>query len=281
MEYFHDLDAVAAEELSVSRYAKRLLLNHDAIDPNYHQGIPHVSYGANGDYELTSKSRGLKGQQVTIQLTGGRSLSAMVPVLGKQGGAIVLAAAAVADAAGLDIEAIRQGLKTLPPTAGRMQVLAGIKQSTIIDDTYNASPVAATAALDVLYAQKAPQRIAILGSMNELGGTSKESHRQVGAYCDPKKLDYVITIGYEAKKYLAPAAKQAGCTVKSFLNPHEAGAFAKKQLKSKAVVLAKGSQNGVFAEEAVKPVLTDQTDEARLVRQSAYWLKIKRSQFGD
>lgn len=280
MEYFHDLGTVAAEELSVSRYAQRLLLSHDAIDAKYYRDIPHVSYGAGGDYQSISKSRGLKGQTVELQLPGERSLSVAVPVLGKQGTAIVLAATAVADAAGLSEGAIKQGLETLPPTAGRMQILAGIKQSTVIDDTYNASPVAVAAALDVLYVQKAPQRIAILGSMNELGDTSRDAHTQIGTYCDPKKLAYVVTVGVDAKKYLAPAAKKAGCKVKSFLSPHEAGTFVARQLKSRAVVLAKGSQNGVFAEEAIKPLLNHKDDESRLVRQSAYWLKVKRSQFG-
>ena len=47
----------------------------------------------------------------------------------------------------------------------------------MIDDTYNASPVAVNAALDVLYGLKSKQRIAILGSMNELGVFSPEAHR--------------------------------------------------------------------------------------------------------
>jgi UDP-N-acetylmuramoyl-tripeptide--D-alanyl-D-alanine ligase len=72
----------------------------------------------------------------------------------------------------------------------------------------------------------------------------------------------------------------AGCTVESFLSPYEAGEFVHGQLQSWAVVLAKGSQNGVFAEEAVKLLLKDSADTSRLVRQSDYWMRVKRSQFG-
>jgi hypothetical protein len=43
--------------------------------------------------------------------------------------------------------------------------------------------------------------------------------------------------------------------------------------------LAKGSQNGVFAEETVKILLADRADEAKLVRQSEYWLKRKKKAF--
>jgi len=46
------------------------------------------------------------------------------------------------------------------------------------------------------------------------------------------------------------------------------------------VVLAKGSQNGVFAEEALKPLLADPTDAEKLVRQSPHWLNAKERQFG-
>jgi hypothetical protein len=89
-----------------------------------------------------------------------------------------------------------------------------------------------------------------------------------------------VTIGQDARDYLAPEAAAAGCTVESFLSPYEAGEFVKSQLKSGAVVLAKGSQNGVFAEEAVKALLKHEQDQIKLVRQSGHWKRIKRSQFG-
>jgi UDP-N-acetylmuramoyl-tripeptide--D-alanyl-D-alanine ligase len=160
-----------------------------------------------------------------------------------------------------------------------MQILPGIKDSVVIDDTYNASPLAVKAALDVLYAAKAKQRIAILGSMNELGAYSRQAHDEVGDYCDARKLDLVVTIGHDAKRWLAPAARRQGCTVQSFMNPHEAGAYVSGKLRKGGVVLAKGSQNGVFAEEALKPLLADPTDQAKLVRQSPAWLTKKSQRF--
>jgi UDP-N-acetylmuramoyl-tripeptide--D-alanyl-D-alanine ligase len=157
--------------------------------------------------------------------------------------------------------------------------LPGIKNSTLIDDTYNASPVAAKAALDVLYAGQAPQRIAILGSMNELGGYSPEAHREVGDYCDPSKLNLVVTIGKDANQYLAPAAAVRGCQVATFINPYKAGNYVGEQLQEGAVVLAKGSQNRVFAEEALKVLLANAGDADKLVRQSPYWRSVKAKQF--
>jgi UDP-N-acetylmuramoyl-tripeptide--D-alanyl-D-alanine ligase len=161
-----------------------------------------------------------------------------------------------------------------------MQVLRGVQGSSIIDDTYNASPVAVEAALDVLYAAHTVQRIAILGNMNELGDYSAEAHCEVGRYCRPDKLDLVVTIGVDAEKYLAVAARAKGCIVESYSSPYEAGAAVLRHLKKGAVILAEGSQNGVFAEESLKGLLADKTDFSKLVRQSRYWMHTKRHQFG-
>src|SRR5690606_10879582 len=109
----------------------------------------------------------------------------------------------------------------------------------------NSSPLAAEAALRTLYQMQAPQKIAILGSMNELGEMSPQAHEQVGKMCNGSELAWVITIGEDAERYLAPAAKLQGCQVKSFQSPIDAGAFAHKVLEQGALVLAKGSQNKV------------------------------------
>jgi hypothetical protein len=63
------------------------------------------------------------------------------------------------------------------------------------------------------------------------------------------------------------------------MSPYDAGAYVSGKLQKGAVVLAKGSQNGIFAEEALKPLLADPGDEAKLVRQSPYWLSRKAKQF--
>jgi UDP-N-acetylmuramoyl-tripeptide--D-alanyl-D-alanine ligase len=282
MEYFGTLDAVAREELSALHFAKRTLVNIDDTPAEYLADRNYIGYGFGKDaaYRVTErKAAGMHGQKVTFDLADAGKFSFELPLLGEQGAKIALAAGAAAHMLGLDDADIRQGLSAITAFAGRMQILHGIKNSTIIDDTYNSSPVAAKAALDVIQSGDAPQKIAILGSMNELGDYSPQAHKEVGEHCDPTKLDWVVALGPDAKKYLAPIAKERGCRVKSFLDPYKAGRFVAKELKEGAVVLAKGSQNRVFAEEAVKSLLADKADEAKLVRQSAYWMGIKRKQF--
>jgi UDP-N-acetylmuramoyl-tripeptide--D-alanyl-D-alanine ligase len=174
---------------------------------------------------------------------------------------------------------IAKGLANIKPVPGRMQRLRGVEGSLIIDDSYNSSPDAAKLALDYLYSINAPQKIAVLGNMNELGGYSKQAHEEIGSYCDPKQLELVITIGPDANNFLAKAAEAKGCRVERFDNPYKAGDFIRPLVKQGAAILVKGSQNKVFAEEAIKPLLADQADSEKLVRQTPQWLNVKRGAF--
>lgn len=281
MEYFKTLDAVASEELTVCDFSEQVLVNQDDTPPRFLTGKDVLTYGLSDSATYRAdnyRSDGLHGGDVDLHLDG-MTLGARAAILGRQGIKILLAAAAAARILGLDQKEIEAGLKEVKPFAGRMQILPGINGSTIIDDTYNASPAPVIAALDVLYAAETPQRIAILGNMNELGDFSKEAHEQVGSYCDPGKLALVVTIGPDAEKYLAPVTAQKGCQVKAFHSPYDAGAYVRENMQPGAVVLAEGSQNRVFAEESLKVLLANPADQAKLVRQSASWIAIKQKQF--
>ena len=278
MLQFGTLDAVAEEELVVAEYSKKLLVNIADVDPKYLEGLKYVSYGVevNADYRATQTGvRGVTGQTLAVSLPDGSELQVETAYSGKQGATIVLAAVAVADMLGVEHQQMSSAAASLQPFAGRLQVLEGTNGSTLIDDTYNSSPLATRAALDVLYQADAKQKIAILGDMNELGDSSADEHRDLGAYCQADELNYVITIGTKSRDDLAPAAEAAGCRVKSFTSPVEAGKFVRAIIAPGALILAKGSQNGVFAEEAVKQILNNPDDAKKLVRQSEGWLNKK------
>ena len=282
MEFFKTIDAVASEELAVFEFVKTVLVNADDIAGKYLVGRTFLEYSLESEhakYYAKQLSKNIDGQTLDINLPDGKIKSARIKYLGIQGAKFALAATAAADILGMNRKDIKTGLEKLEHFAGRMQLLNGIQNARLIDDTYNSSPVAAKAALDVLYAAKSKQRIAILGSMNELGEYAPEAHKEVGLYCDSKKLSLVVTIGDVANKYLAPIAKEQGCTVKKFSDPYKAGAYVKSILEEGSVILAKGSQNHVFAEESLKILLRDPDDETKLVRQSKYWLNKKKKQF--
>lgn len=275
MEFFETLDQVADEELSVKYFSKKLIINGDLIDEEFTKGLQAVSFG------LESKDVAIIIGKTNFKIMLNGKLWIQAPL---QDGAVtqaysLTAAALVAKEIGIDNTSILEGLKQIETPPGRMQLLQGINNSTIIDDTYNASPEAVKTALDYLYDTKAKQKIALLGNMNELGHYSKEAHIAVGEYCDSAKLDLVITVGPDANRFLAASAAEKGCRVKSFSNPYEAGEFVKTIIEPGAFVLAKGSQNNVYMEEAIKLLLADQKDAKQLVRQSDAWLAKKRKNF--
>jgi UDP-N-acetylmuramoyl-tripeptide--D-alanyl-D-alanine ligase len=285
MEFFKTVEAVAAEELSVASYSKLTIVNRDDVSEDFAKYAETSSidtYGLGGvaEYRYSIESfepgEGFKGKVMTPEIG---EFDVSLALIGEHNVKAAVAAAAVGVKLGLTAPQITKGLSTLQPVPGRMQLLRGMNESTILDDTYNSSPLAVQAALQTLYNFPSPSRIAILGSMNELGETSPSAHQEIGKMCDPTLLSWVVTIGDEAEKYIATAAKARGCQVQSFKSPYEAGAFVHRVLEPGAVVLAKGSQNGVFAEEAIKIILHTTDDEEKLVRQNPAWMAIKQEQF--
>lgn len=286
MENFGNLTAVAEEELSVAKFAKLLVINRDDIDGQFAQmledgrNIDTYGVGGTAEYHFLPETGAADGyMQGTLVTPEHGSQHVKLQVIGEHSLKSIVAAALIGIKFGLTADEVRRGVEAIEPVPGRMQLLRGIEGGVIIDDTYNSSPLAALAALQTLYTMPNQHRIAILGSMNELGPYSKQAHEEIGNACDPSLLDIVVTIGEEAEDYLAPAAAARGCQVRCFRSPYDAGAFVRSIIEPKTAILAKGSQNGVFAEEAIKILLHTPGDDARLVRQSADWLKIKQDMF--
>lgn len=286
MEYFKTIDAVAKEELSIADFSKQILINRDDIDGVFAKYLTNYrvnTYGttASAEYHFISENysseNGHSGHFFAPEFS--ESIPATINALGEHTLRPATAAAAIGVKLGMNAVEIAGGLAKIQPVPGRMNILHGIKNSTIIDDTYNSSPLAAESSIRVLYQLTVPQRIAVLGSMNELGDTSALEHEKIGKMCDPNQLAWVITVGDQAEQYLAPAAKSRGCQVKSFKNALIAGAFVRGVLEEGSAILFKGSEGGIYLEEAVKEILESTEDEIKLVRQSTEWLARKESFF--
>lgn len=290
MEYFVDLDAVAREELAIVAGSAKVVIGRDDIAPEYWERYVapypgHFDYGLGAEraYGVVVHRTDPVAGTVAAFYKGGTAKVTDVKFgrYGSHSAKAAAAAFAVGDLMGLSPRQLEAGLASLKPVPGRMQPLLGRGGSTIIDDTYNSSPEAAYAALEALAAIRTKgRRIAIMGSMNELGDDSPRYHTEVGAAC--AGVDLLITIGGQASDHLGPAAVRAGLNhahLKAFKSPYAAGEWLAPQLAAGDIVLAKGSQNGVFAEEAVKLLLADPFDSAKLVRQSPRWLRRKAAQF--
>ena len=248
MEFFKTMDAVAHEELSISQAAKKTIFNLHDIDKKYHSLIAgnRISYGDQAaDVFLKIKKFTGSGCAANLQFSGKTSRVVTISVLGEHNIRSITGAAAAGLACSMDIEEVAAALEKIQPVSGRMNILDGIRGCTLLDDTYNASPIAMEHSLKTLYSLEAKHKIAVLGDMNELGGTSETEHKKIGKLCDPKQLDLLITVGNLSKTYLAPTAEKNGCKVISFQSAPEAGEFLKNSDIKDATILFKGSQGGI------------------------------------
>ncbi|MDO4773881.1 MAG: UDP-N-acetylmuramoyl-tripeptide--D-alanyl-D-alanine ligase [Candidatus Saccharibacteria bacterium] len=284
MEFFGDLTTVAREEFGLSAVSKQVIYNHDDIDPSFVAfagTTPIISYGttANAHYRLQARNLTASGFHCTLHHHDTASDAFAIPILGEHQLRVAAGAAAVAITCGLDDTAVITALKQFTPVPGRMQPLQGINDSLLIDDSYNSSPLAAASALRTLYTLPQSRKIAILGDMNELGDTAEAEHRALGQACDPAQLTHLITVGEMARTHLAPAAKAQGCTVTSFATAPEATELLATLATADTALLFKGSQGGIYLEEAIKPLLQNPDDSKKLVRQSPEWQEKKRRFF--
>lgn len=168
------------------------------------------------------------------------------------------------------------GLKRYTPPRGRMSILRGFSGSIIIDDTYNASPIAVEQAVKTLgNIETKGKKIAILGDMLELGEYSKGQHDDIGSLVAKNNIDYLFTIGLRAQDIAKAANKHKMAKSKIFMykksNDPELINKLKDIIGKGDVVLAKGSQS-IRVEKTVKEILED-PGEARnlLVRQEKAW----------
>lgn len=205
----------------------------------------------------------------------GKSLPVMIEgVFGRNHVYASLGALTVASALKWNMLEAIDALKNYDISPGRMRLLSGIKNSLIIDDTYNSSPAAAKAALNTLgEIKKNGRKIAILGDMLELGKHTIDAHKEIGKLAR-ENAGLLVTVGPRAKE-IKEGAIEAGMApekITEFSNSREAGEFAQKMIKKNDLVLVKGSQ-GMRMERVVEQILQDQENKNKLlVRQDEEWL---------
>jgi len=215
----------------------------------------------------------IKGLSFKLQYKGANVPVFLPKVLGRHQVYSALAAAAVGISQGMNLADIADALKEYNPPAGRMRLIAGIKHTSIIDDSYNSSPMAVQAALKVLKNINIPgKKYVVLGDMLELGPYTESGHREVGL-ASSEVADFIVTSG-ERSKIIAKSAIEAGMDsdqVFSFDDPLSAGKFIQERLKSGDMVLIKGSQ-GARMEKTVKEIMAEpEKAKELLVRQTSDW----------
>lgn len=140
---------------------------------------------------------GVERVEVTSKLLG---LHQIVPML---------AAATLGVTLDIPLTVIKKGLERIEAPEHRLQALAGFNGSIILDDTYNAAPIAVEEALETLNHIPARRRIVVLGEMRELGNYSEEMHRNIARKIYKDKIDLVV-LGQGDANFIADELKKLG-----------------------------------------------------------------------
>ncbi len=221
------------------------------------------------------KDDGALGMSYQIDLEGTRVPARVLGVVGEHAALSSIAAAAVGRALGKEIPDILEGLEDYEPPHGRMHLIRGIKDTLIIDDTYNASPAAVAAGLDTLaFIAPTGRKIAALADMLELGRVSVDAHRKVGAQA-AKAVDLLVTVGFRARD-IASGALDNGLAdeqIFQYEDSDRAGDELAAMLRPGDCVLVKGSQS-MRMERVVEHLMAEPERAGELlVRQDEQWKK--------
>ncbi len=163
-------------------------------------------------------------------------------------------------------------IEKIRPAKGRLTVIKGIKNTIILDGSYNASPSSMMSALKALKEIKGKRKIAVLGDMLELGKFASEEHKKTGRYA-AEVADYIFAVG-DWSEELRKAVIQNNLKkerVFAFKNVVEVIKKIEEIIEEEDIILIKGSQ-GIRTEKIVFAIMRDpeRADEL-LVRQNKFW----------
>ena len=251
LKYFRDVSGVFHEKskltksLPASGYA---LLNAD--DPESAKLLTHTKakviwFGkkANKGVKISHYKQNLKGSRFRLHYKG-QTASVLWKIIGQHQLQAAYAAATVGIINGVTLKQAAVGLsKVAAPTHRMNQIVT--KRINIIDDTYNSSPQAVSAALaTVRELGKGFKKIAVLGEMKDLGSISNKIHEEIGKWVAKNNINVLITVG-SAAKAIALGANEVSFRGKviNTTNTKEAIKEAKKFADKKSIILIKGSRH--------------------------------------
>lgn len=221
-----------------------------------------------------SVDNNIKGLSFKLTYKGTTMPMRLNNVLAKHNIYPAMAAIAIGIELGLNLVEIGQALENFALPSGRMNILAGIKNSLIIDDTYNASsPHSVIAAVAALENIEAPRKIIVLGDMLELGEDTESAHREVAKRFLRVDGAILLAVGERMMFALEELKKHKlnPDRVYHFSSPMKAGAALQKIIKEGDLILVKGSQ-GMRMEKVVEEVMAEPEKASELLcRQSESW----------
>ncbi len=305
------IESIATEKgklITENQNLKYAILNADqpeiiSLKPTTNAKI--ISFGnKNSDIIIDSVITSLSGTEINLQIPKRLHLKRCNLsklkfeniVLPDYYGETIAAAVAVGMALNLPVKTISEALTgnfKLP--SGRGRIFEGIKNTIIIDSSYNASGKTMKGSLEMLKNIGGNRiKIAVLGDMRELGSQAEIEHKKV-AESAIKSADKIILVGPQMEQYALPITKKSKIPVEWFATAGQAKVFLEgssrgarscsaghpfmfgegKFIAGGEIILIKGSQNTIFLEIVVEALLKNKSDVENLCRRGKFWDKIR------
>lgn len=214
-----------------------------------------ISFGFKSDADIQARDYNFNREKNILTFTllyNAKNYSFKFNKAGKHNIYNVMPAVIIALEHGISRNEIQKALLNIDFSSLRMEIINLQNGAKIINDSYNANPLAVKAALNVLTELKGERKIAVLASMLELGAKSSKKHKEIGEYAGRKDLDILITIGKKARDIAVGAEKSKQIKkVVTLENNQQCIEFLKQEAKKDDLILIKGSRSNKLEEIAV------------------------------
>ena len=247
LEGFGSVDGVAAEKLSLFAHVRPgglAVVNADLSDPAHvcpqRDDVTWIRFGCgeSADVRVTDIRTGLDTTECTLN---GR-YRLRLPMAGAHSALNAAAAFTVCRRLHIEAEGIIEALESFRPPPMRLHV-SRVGDLTLIDDSYNANPGSAEAAIDALRHANAKRRVFVAGDMLELGPEAASLHERVGRAIAQAGVEVIVGVGEHAHALVGGALGAApSVTTLMYSDTESACGDLPRRLSSTDAVLIKGSR---------------------------------------
>jgi UDP-N-acetylmuramoyl-tripeptide--D-alanyl-D-alanine ligase len=200
-----------------------------------------ISFGLEHAAEVSARIHSLAAESRFTLRTPAGEIEVCLLLPGRHNVMNALAASAAALALDVPLATIQRGLQSAPAVKGRLQHYAMPGGWTLIDDSYNANPGSAAAAIATLTAEPGESWL-VLGDMRELGKDAVSLHAQIGRLAREHGIGRLYAVGDLA----AAAAREFGRSARHFDSQLELIAALRADVHAGVRVLVKGSRGSAM-----------------------------------
>ena len=281
LEQFWTLDAYRNAKLLLWKNTTRLIA-YESLRQYIERDALYYSMGGMSDIDASHMHMSVEWVSAQVHVKES-NYSLSIPAFWAYQIENILPVYAIAFLLGIDPTHVGKCSQEFLPEAGRSSIIAGKRDSVIIDGSYNGGYESICRGVDSILPFCSSHRILFfLGDMRELGQYEADIHRSLAEYISehvhtnhdiqfylvwPLMRQYVFDqLSQHYRVYHSYSSRTMG----EYINTVISGGDEKP-----TIIYVKGSQNTIFLEEGIKKFLAHDRDKKLLCRQSADWMRKK------